>query len=53
VPPGGDPAVQTLAEQIAEGKQTVNRIREGAGGPSPGLDGVADPLLDYLLGDGQ
>jgi phospholipid/cholesterol/gamma-HCH transport system substrate-binding protein len=53
VPPGGDPAVQTLAEQIAEGKQNVDRIREGAGGPSPGLDGVADPLLDYLLGDGR
>jgi phospholipid/cholesterol/gamma-HCH transport system substrate-binding protein len=53
VPPGGDPAVRTLAEQIAEGKQNVNRIREGAGGPSPGLEGVADPLLDYLLGDGR
>jgi virulence factor Mce-like protein len=54
VPPGGDPAAQRLAEQVAaEGKQNVDRIREGAGGPSPGLDGVADPLLDYLLGDGQ
>jgi len=54
VPPGGDPAARRLAEQVsAEGKQNIDRIREGAGGPSPGLDGVADPLLDYLLGDGQ
>ncbi len=54
VPPGGGPAAQRLAEQVvAEGKQNVDRIRKGAAGPSPALDGVADPLLDYLLGDGQ
>ena len=28
------------------------RIREQSGKPSPGLDEAADPLLDYLLGDG-
>jgi phospholipid/cholesterol/gamma-HCH transport system substrate-binding protein len=54
VPPGGDPEARELAEQVvAEGRQNIGRIREGAGGPSPGLDGVADPLLDYLLGDGR
>jgi len=52
VPPGGDPAARRLADHVAaDGEQNVDRIREGAAGPSPGLDGVADPLLDYLLGD--
>lgn len=54
VPPGGGAEARRFAERVAaEGKQNVDRIRTGAGGPSPGLDGVADPLLDYLLGDGQ
>lgn len=52
VPPGGGVAARRLADQVApEGEQNVDRIRERAAGPSPGLDGVADPLLDYLLGD--
>jgi phospholipid/cholesterol/gamma-HCH transport system substrate-binding protein len=49
IPPGGTPA----DELTAQGKQNIERIREQAQQPSPGLDGVADPLLDYLLGDGQ
>jgi len=54
VPPGGGPAARQLADRVAaEGEQNVDRIREGAAAPSPGLDGVADPLLDYLLGDGR
>ncbi|HEU0019026.1 MAG TPA: MlaD family protein [Thermoleophilaceae bacterium] len=51
VPAGGDPAARRLADQVAvEGERNVDRIREGAAGPSPALDGVADPLLDYLFG---
>jgi virulence factor Mce-like protein len=54
VPPGGGPEAKRLAKQVAAaGKRNVDRVRERAGGPSPGLDGVADPLLDYLLGDGR
>jgi phospholipid/cholesterol/gamma-HCH transport system substrate-binding protein len=54
VPAGGGAEAERLAEQVAaEGKRNIDRIREQSGKPSPGLDGVADPLLDYLLGDGS
>lgn len=53
VPAGGSPAARRRAEQVAaEGERNVERIREQSAKPSPGLDEAADPLLDYLLGDG-
>jgi virulence factor Mce-like protein len=53
VPAGGGPEAEALDEQVAaQGERNIDQIRERAGGPSPGLDGVSDPLLDYLLGDG-
>jgi phospholipid/cholesterol/gamma-HCH transport system substrate-binding protein len=53
VPPGGTPEARRLTDRLtAEGERNLDRIREQAARPSPGLDGVADPLLDYLLGDG-
>jgi virulence factor Mce-like protein len=54
VPAGGGAEAEALDEQVAaQGERNIDQIRERAGGPSPGLDGAADPLLDYLLGDGQ
>jgi virulence factor Mce-like protein len=51
VPPGGGPDAKRLTDEIlAEGKRNAERIREQADQPSPGLDGVGDPLLDFLLG---
>jgi phospholipid/cholesterol/gamma-HCH transport system substrate-binding protein len=53
VPPGGGPQARRIGEELtAEGERNLERIREQAARPSPGLDGAADPLLDYLLGDG-
>jgi phospholipid/cholesterol/gamma-HCH transport system substrate-binding protein len=54
VPAGGGPEAERVADRVAaEGRRNLDRIREQAAQPSPGLDDVADPLLDYLLGDGQ
>jgi virulence factor Mce-like protein len=51
VPPGGGPEAKRMTDEIiAEGKRNVERIRQQAERPSPGLDGVGDPLLDFLLG---
>jgi len=51
VPAGGTPAARRLAEQIREqGNANVKRIQDQAERPSPGLEEVGDPLLDYLLG---
>ncbi len=53
VPPGGDPRAKQLSEELAdERRESIERIREQASRPSPGLDGAADPLLDFLLGGG-
>jgi ABC-type transporter Mla subunit MlaD len=52
VPPGGTARAKELAEQLAaEGRKSIERIRERARQPSPALEDVGDPLLDYLLGD--
>jgi virulence factor Mce-like protein len=51
VPAGGTPEARRLAEEIRKrGNENIERIQRQAGQPSPGLDEVADPLLDYLLG---
>jgi virulence factor Mce-like protein len=51
VPAGGTPEAKRLAEEIRKrGNENVERVRERAANPSPGLDEAADPLLDYLLG---
>jgi virulence factor Mce-like protein len=51
VPAGGGPRAQQLADQLAaQRRQNLDRIRDQAESPSPGLDGAADPVLDYLLG---
>ncbi len=52
VPPGGGPEAKRLTDElIAEGKRNVERIRKQADQPSPGLEDVGDPLLDFLLGE--
>jgi virulence factor Mce-like protein len=54
VPPGGSPGAQDLIRQLEEeSRKGVERIREQAEQPSPGLDEAADPLLDFLLGGSQ
>jgi phospholipid/cholesterol/gamma-HCH transport system substrate-binding protein len=54
VPPGGTPLARKLVEQLEQqGKRNIERIREQAEQPSPGLEGIGDPLLDFLLGGQQ
>lgn len=53
VPAAGGLSAERLAAALTpEGRENVARVRERAQGPSPALEDVGDPLLDYLLGAG-
>jgi phospholipid/cholesterol/gamma-HCH transport system substrate-binding protein len=51
VPPGGSPLAKPLVDRLTkEGRRNLERLRRQAEQPSPALEELGTPLLDYLLG---